>query len=96
MTSTAQSQASGDSAKTPAVTKEDLQKQTQELKKNVQGFMSDVTFGVGRVWEKTSQQNPASLYFFEFFGSLLTGILISIGAPYWHDLLRALADMRKS
>lgn len=32
---------------------------------------------------------------YEFFGSLLTGILASIGAPYWHDLLRAVAQFRK-
>ncbi len=31
---------------------------------------------------------------YEFFGSLLTGILVSIGAPYWHDLLRAMAALR--
>jgi len=27
---------------------------------------------------------------YEFFGSLLTGILVSIGAPYWHGVLQAL------
>ena len=33
-------------------------------------------------------------FFYEFLGSLLTGILLSIGAPYWHDLLRALGNLR--
>lgn len=55
-------------------------------------FAKKVDFGVARIWLRDVNTWPAFSY--EFFGSLLTGILISIGAPYWHDLLRALANLR--
>ena len=50
-----------------------------------------MTFGVGRIWTGAVKGLSGLLY--EFLGSLLTGILVSIGAPYWHDLLRALTAL---
>lgn len=76
--------------------------QIQSFQSSMRGFLTDVGFGVGRIWrasppsgttEKT-QQDPLQVFAYEFFGSLLTGILVSIGAPYWHDLLQALSSLR--
>lgn len=64
------------------------------MKDSVGGFLSDVSLGVGRVWRETPSDLAPWGFFYEFLGSLLTGILVSIGAPYWHDLLRALANLR--
>lgn len=88
--------------------KEKLEKRKKEVVAQVQRFTQDVSFGVGKIWaeqfvEKDSTGKPNSkdgqsqseLLLFEFFGSLLTGILVSIGAPYWHDLLRALTNLRQ-
>jgi hypothetical protein len=70
----------------------------------MQGFLSDISFGVGRVWQTAPQggnagapnetKSPFEIIVYEFFGSLLTGVLVSIGAPYWHDLLQTLAALR--
>ena len=73
--------------------------QLQSFKKNMQSFLTDVQFGVGRIWRtKSADGKPTpvtpEVFFYEFFGSLLTGILVSIGAPYWHDLLQALSNLR--
>ena len=73
--------------------------QLDSFKTNMRSFLTDVQFGVGRIWHTTSANGkPApvtpQVFFYEFFGSLLTGILISIGAPYWHDLLTALSNLR--
>ncbi len=83
-------------------TQEELDAQIKSLRKNMQGFLTDVSFGVGRIWQASSQgtktdqtqQAPFNIFVYEFFGSLLTGILVSIGAPYWHDILQALAALR--
>jgi hypothetical protein len=40
------------------------------------------------------KKSPFETFMYEFWGSLLTGILVSIGAPYWHDILQALAALR--
>lgn len=44
--------------------------------------------------EEKDPQDPPVILLYEFFGSLLTGILVSIGAPYWHDILQALSSLR--
>jgi hypothetical protein len=44
--------------------------------------------------EEKSVQDPTGILIYEFFGSLLTGIIVSIGAPYWHDFLQALVAFR--
>jgi len=41
-----------------------------------------------------NEKSQLRIFMYEFSGSLLTGILVSIGAPYWHDLLQALAALR--
>jgi hypothetical protein len=76
-----------------------LGQETQEFMKQLVDFQKNVSFGVGRVWMKPPPAQTAlqSWRFMatEFFGSLLTGVLISIGAAYWHDLLRSLASLRQ-
>jgi hypothetical protein len=59
-------------------------------------FLADVNFGVGRVWRQGNPPMGGGAFLYEFFGSLMTGILVSVGAPYWHDLLRTLSNLRKS
>jgi hypothetical protein len=76
-----------------------------ELRENflaqVKNLKTDLSFGVGRIWspelrksEVYVKQGPWVAMLLEFFGSLLTGILLSIGAPYWHDLMRRLSALR--
>ncbi len=69
-----------------------------EFQQGLQGFLTDVKFGVGRIWRdgKPLDRTAPEFFLYEFFGSLLTGILVSIGAPYWHDLLQALAALRQT
>lgn len=105
-----------------------LNKQMQTFQTNMRSFLTDVSFGVGRIWRVGSEgskanqappmqgeshqalqtqaehlgktepgneaKSPSEIFTYEFFGSLLTGILVSIGAPYWHDILQALAALR--
>jgi len=128
--------------------------QIRNFQTNMRGFLTDVSFGVGKIWESTpptdkpyqgqktqpaqgsdqlnktgqpqptspaqdagqqqqtapspqsqpekqtnrqpwkGEKSPLQTFLYEFFGSLLTGILVSIGAPYWHDFLQALANFR--
>jgi hypothetical protein len=70
-----------------------LQQQRNALQKQIQHFRGEVAFGIGKIWTERVTWWPGFLY--EFLGSLLTGILVSIGAPYWHDLLRALTALRQ-
>jgi hypothetical protein len=153
--------------------KNQLDTQMKDFRQNMQGFLTDVSFGVGRIWreeclrladagrqqcqkemmEKTTKlkqdsrdkkyeqrvaeagkladpaakekanlaadetrkaeekadlaeaglklareqrdtQKAPEILIYEFLGSLLTGILVSIGAPYWHDVLQALSSLR--
>lgn len=71
----------------------DLERQREELREKIYHFRGEVSFGTGRIYTET--MSWPSL-FLEFLGSLLTGILVSIGAPYWHDFLRAISSLRKS
>ena len=89
-----------------------LDKQMQTFQTNMRSFLTDVSFGVGKIWRGSQQalltqvenqvktqpgneaKSPFEMFMYEFFGSLLTGILVSIGAPYWHDILQALAALR--
>jgi hypothetical protein len=94
----AQAAQSTDPNKKP--TQDELDSQIKSLQKNMRSFLTDVSFGVGRVWRTNAQneagneKHSAEFFLYEFLGSLLTGILISIGAPYWHDVLQALAALR--
>ncbi len=73
--------------------REELQMQRDALAKQISHFRGEVGFGMGKIW--TGQVNSLAGFLYEFFGSLLTGILASIGAPYWHDILRALGARRQ-
>lgn len=108
----------GTETETPEESKGDLQKQLDELNKQLAHFRGAVDFGMGRVWTdppdkvekkvegKATNQTlsadgakekkgwPWGFLLYEFFGSLLTGVLVSIGAPYWHDLLKNLISLR--
>jgi hypothetical protein len=79
------------------VDEEQLKERAQALRGSIDDFLADVNFGVGRIWREANA-SPQGLgvgdALYELLGSLLTGILISIGAPYWHDLLRALSSFR--
>lgn len=74
--------------------REALQKQAQNFFAQLRQFQDDVNFGMGRIWRDPAVEWWPGLIF-EFLGALLTGILISIGAPYWHDLLRVLTNLRQ-
>lgn len=80
-----------------------LERDRDQFLRDLAHFRGEVGFGMGRIWTQEppkekdqAKQERAGLVFFgyEFFGSLLTGLLVSVGAPYWHDLLRALASLR--
>jgi hypothetical protein len=79
-----------DSSGNQPLSHDELQEKAKNFKEQVGGFLNDVSFGVGRVWGHDDIN-----YCYEFLGSLLTGVLISVGAPYWHDLLRTLSQLRK-
>ena len=72
----------------------ELERRTDAIIDQLKQFQTDVSFGVGRIWRDPPKENDWLGFLYEFMGSLLTGIFISIGAPYWHDLLRALAGIR--
>lgn len=73
--------------------REELQMQRDALAKQISHFRGEVGFGMGKIW--TGKVTTLTGFLYEFFGSLLTGILASIGAPYWHDILRALSARRQ-
>lgn len=76
--------------------KEELAKQREALFQQIRQFQKEASFGIGKIWTETPKKGEeVGFLLLEFFGSLLTGILVSIGAPYWHDLLRALTKLRK-
>lgn len=68
------------------------EQQRQKLRDKFYNFRGEVNFGIGKIY---SEKVDSAGFLYEFFGSLLTGILISIGAPYWHDILRLFTEMRK-
>jgi hypothetical protein len=74
--------------------KKKLADDSKAFQESTRTFLADVSFGVGRLWKDGRDVN-LSVFLYEILGSLMTGILVSIGAPYWHDLLRALAGLRK-
>ena len=74
--------------------KAELARQREELGENLTDLLTDVHFGALKVWTESKDKGPGFLVF-EFVGALLTGVLVSIGAPYWHDLLRSLTKLRQ-
>lgn len=69
-----------------------LEQQRQNLRDKFYNFRGEVNFGIGKIY---SEKVDIKGLLFEFFGSFFTGILISIGAPYWHDILRIFTQLRK-
>lgn len=87
--------AAAETPKNKEAEREKLAAEREELLRQIAHLGGEVSFGVGRVWtEDPPQDHPWRFLGFEFLGSLLTGVLVSIGAPYWHDLLRSLARLR--
>lgn len=80
-------------ADTTTPTKAELAEEREMFATELASFTSEVNFGVGRVYDKSRPLGPRG-FLIELLGSLLTGILVSIGAPYWHDLLRTLSRVR--
>jgi len=100
-TALAQTQAN---ATTPKAGQQATDAQIKSFQSSMRGFLTDVSFGVGRIWRANPpsyntdqrQRDAFQIFMYEFFGSLLTGILVSIGAPYWHDILQALSSLRST
>jgi hypothetical protein len=96
----ANAQATQGTDPTKKPTQDELDAQIKSLHKNMRSFLTDVSFGVGRIWRSNAHNEPGNektsveFFLYEFLGSLLTGIMVSIGAPYWHDILQALAALR--
>lgn len=98
--------AANQSAPQPAApnppTAEDLAAARTAFGQSVTSFVSDVSFGVGRIWQKGASGGQPSeaidtlpKFIMELLGALFTGLLVSVGAPYWHDLLKSLSTLRK-
>ena len=75
------------------MTKAELAEEREMFSRELANFTSEVNFGVGRIYDKTRPLGPRG-FLIELLASLLTGILVSVGAPYWHDLLRSLSRVR--
>ena len=79
--------------------RERLDSDTQAFMKQLADFQKNVNFGIGRIWTADSAKLSTGVAwkFFatQFLGSLMTAILISIGAAYWHDLLQMLSSLNK-
>lgn len=73
---------------------EELRKRREAVAKQIRHFRGEVTFGVGRIWNEAPKDWWPWFFLYEFLGSLLTGILVSLGAPYWQDLLKGLISLR--
>ena len=83
-----------------APTAADLATAREAFGRSVTQFVSDVSFGVGRIWQRPGTgARPADAvdtwpkFLMEFLGALCTGLLVSVGAPYWHDLLKNLSGL---
>jgi hypothetical protein len=74
------------------IDRESLEKQREEFLQNFYSLRKDISFGLGKIW--TEKVKGISGFLYEFIGSLLTGILVAIGAPYWHDILRLFSKLR--
>jgi hypothetical protein len=78
----------------------DEEAQLAEARRNfrdeVTRFTSEVNFGVARVWRGEPPLLTPWAWMMEFLGALVTGLLVSVGAPYWHDILENLGALRRS
>src|SRR5262249_38626838 len=64
-----------------------------EFRSRLQEFTHDVSFAIGHVWRDDLARRD---WLLEFIGAAFTGLLVSVGAPYWHDVLENLGSLRKS
>ncbi len=69
-----------------------LKEAGDQFRTNLTDFTKQVNFGVGRIWK---EDLTGWALLIEFISALLTGILVSVGAPYWHDLLENLTSLRQ-
>lgn len=79
----------------PSPSDESLERARAEFNRDVETFLADVNFGVGRIWRTGDDavDDPWS-FVIEFLGAALTGLLVSVGAPYWHDVLNSVSALR--
>ncbi len=79
-------------------TEQNLSDARSAFSAKLRDFVRDVNFGVGKAWRSDAGERPSGVrgWLIEFVGAFLTGILVSVGAPYWHDLLEGLSSLRKS
>jgi hypothetical protein len=85
----------------PPQTAADLAAARAAFGESVTRFVTNVSFGVGRIWQApggagqpSNQIDTLPKFLVEFLGALFTGLLVSVGAPYWHDLLKSLSSIR--
>lgn len=80
-----------------------LEDERETFKNEVLRFKAEVNFGIGAIWNPPAKSEQiggvgACLYraVREFLGSLLTGLFVSIGAPYLHEFVRLVSSISKS
>jgi hypothetical protein len=97
-TDPATTQAAANDTGSEAAQRQKLNADTQDFMKQLADFQKNVNFGIGRIWTgaPADSTEAAAWAFFlrEFLGSLMTAVLISIGAAYWHDLLQTLSSWK--
>ena len=71
-----------------------LKEASDGFRKSLTDFTKEVSFGVGHIWKDPVDRKRDMLL--EFLAACLTGILVSVGAPYWHDLLESLSSLRQT
>lgn len=64
-----------------------------QAREYIASLKRDIPFAMGKIW--TGEVKGARAVAYEFVGSLLTGLLASVGAPYLHDMLRTLTALRR-
>lgn len=87
-------QSTADAGKTDGAATQGSEAKPAEDQSSSKGKADAQQTSVKSTQEPKETQTVAGIFVYEFFGSLLTGILISIGAPYWHDILQALSSLR--
>ena len=71
-----------------------LDKEWRAFQERLGVVEKEIGFGMGAIWQTPSEELTWRVLLYELLGSFLTGVLVSIGAPYWHDALRAFISMR--
>src|SRR5262249_52133799 len=82
-----------DEATKGAANSESLGSAAGEFRNRLLEFTRTVSFGIGRIWrDNLGKRN----LLYEFIGAVLTGLIVSVGAPYWHDVLENLSSLRRT